>query len=169
MTNSLELDLDHEPLPEQDTPLLPVDQIAPSFECILTSGQKISLAQLLDRSHLLLNFIKGTWCPFCQQHLQNLRAWQKRFDAEKRTMILVLSNESVDVLRQWTQENPLPYLIGSVLSPLTVFRSYGVNTPGESFARPASFLIEKSGKVRMAYDGTRGNPLKKTCEQCGVG
>lgn len=167
----LEIDLNHEPLPPGKGALLGVGADAPDFQVTLTSGQRIQLRELVGRGPVLLNFIKGTWCPFCQKHLSTLRDWQKAMTKTNST-ILVLSNEAVEVLREWLLEHPQPFLFGSVTPAMPVFKSYGVEVVGDPFARPATFLIDRNptgqAVIRMAYDGTRGDQLRQQCESCGV-
>ncbi len=165
---ALALDLNQEPMPPGEGMLLKVGEVAPDFEFLLTSVRKMRLSELLSRSHVLLNFIKGTWCPFCQKHLETLRNWQKNLDRRKSTTILVLSNEPLAAIQSWSRENGIPCLMGSVVEPQTVFQSYGVSVPSESFSRPGVFLVEQSGKIRMSYAGPRGTALLEQCTECGV-
>lgn len=163
---SPDLDLESEPLPQGLRPLIAVGQRAPEFETVLTTGQTLKLTELAARGPVLLNFIKGTWCPFCQKHMLTLRDWQKSL-ARSDSTILVLSNEPVQTLRDWLAHHPLPYLFGSLANSRTVFESYGVDVQGEAFARPATFLVDKDLGVRMAFDGTRGRKLVESCIECG--
>ena len=165
---SMDLDLDHEPLPEGVTRILEAGSKAPDFEFILTSEQRLSLLSLLKRTHVLLNFIKGTWCPFCQQHMSQLRNWQKKLEGSYNTTILVLSNEPSEILRAWAKDNKVIYLLGSVQNSAEVFKKYGVSVGAEPFARPAVFLIDPLSNIRMAFDGTRGKELQAQCLKCGV-
>jgi peroxiredoxin len=123
------------------------------FDFELTSGQKVSLTDLNSRSPVLLNFIKGTWCPFCQRHLYNLRSWQNKFSYRNITL-LVISNEPTEALRAWARDNEIKYLFGSIKDTL-VFSKYGVDIANHDFARPATFLIEKGMVIRFSYTGVR--------------
>ena len=162
------MNLNEEPLPPTADALIQVGQTAPDFSFQTTSGQKLKISELASRGIVLLNFIKGTWCPFCQQHLENLRGWQKRV-VDSNSTILVVSNDSIEAIRQWVRTHPVQYLFGSVDDPAKVFKDYGVRIQNEKFARPATYLLEKGGRIRMAYDGVRGSALVQKCEDCGMG
>jgi peroxiredoxin len=162
-----ELDLEQEPLLQGKRELLPIGSVAPDFKATLMSSQEISLEELLRRGPVVLNFIKGTWCPFCQKHLYQLRSWQQSITLKSST-ILVLSSEGVGSLRAWLTENPMPYLFAAPKDSRSVFQSYGVDVERETFARPATFLIDAHKKVLMSYGGARGSALAESCENCGI-
>ncbi len=143
--------------PVQST-LLEPGSVAPDFNFILTTGVNIYLSQLCERSPVLINFIKGTWCPFCTAHLANLRKWQQSISRRNVTM-LALSNEDVQVLRTWSQENRIDYLFGQVVDK-AIFKKYGIDIENQEFPAPATFLVEKNMKVRLSYMGKRNDQLK---------
>ncbi|MFN7684765.1 MAG: peroxiredoxin family protein [Oligoflexia bacterium] len=162
------IDLNTEPLPLANSEPLLQGQRAPDFHCKLTTGTQVQISELLGRTHVLLNFIKGTWCPFCQQHMLNLRSWQKTQELAQKSTLLVISNEPIDALREFRREHSIAYLMASVQSPSTVFQAYGIAVQGENFCRPAVFLIEQGGIIRMAHHGTRGSELDQSCRSCGA-
>lgn len=129
--------------------LLSVGDSAPDFEFKLTTGFTVKLSDLVNKGPVLLNFIKGTWCPFCTTHMSNLRKWQKGLN-KKNINIMVLSNEDLDVIRNWVKENQFDYMFGHA-NETKVFQKFGIEIEKMNFPSPATFLIEKDLKVRFSY------------------
>lgn len=136
-----------------------IGDLAPDFQFTLTSGKTLTLQELTDRSIVLLNFIKGTWCPYCQQHMRNLRKWGNSLSITKSLTILVLSNEPIENLRSWASENNIDYLLGT-FKDSEILRSYGIDIENHSFPKPATVLIEKNRKIRFVHLEARTEDLQ---------
>jgi peroxiredoxin len=158
------MDLENEPLPEGSRPILSPGASAPEIQIQLSNGFQTKLSDLTKKGTVLVNFIKGTWCPFCQAHMSTLRKWQRDLFATKKVTLLVVSNEPVQVIRDWIKQNPVDFLFGSVQDP-KVFEGYGVDVAKLEFPRPAVFLVENGMRIRMSYDGTRGGKLQTLVEK----
>ena len=158
-----ELDLAIEPVFESTAKLLEAGATAPDFKMNFHPKTEISLSELVQKGPVLLNFIKGTWCPFCQTHMKHLKDWKAKLFV-KNVILLVISCESVETIRHWVQANPVDFLFGSVMDP-AVFMSYGVNLEEYEFPKPATFLIERKMVVRMSYAEARGISLKEQVEK----
>jgi len=150
-----EVNLDLEPDYESTSPLPKAGDIAVDFEFTLTTSQKLSLKKLNSRGPVLLNFIKGTWCLFCQQHMFNLRKWQDTL-RHKNISLLVISNEEVGILGDWGRENHIDYLLGSATNQDDIFKRYGIDINNHDFPRPATFLIDMDMTIRLVFAGPRG-------------
>lgn len=143
--------------------LLSVGDTAPDFEFKLTTGFTIKLSELVSKGPVLLNFIKGTWCPFCTTHMANLRKWQKGLN-KKNISIMVLSNEDLDTIRNWVKDNDIDYMFGNV-NDKKVFHQFGIEIEKMNFPSPATFLIEKDLKVRFTYIGKRDQALENSVSE----
>ncbi len=158
--------LEQEPLLDADREVLGAGTKAPEFVLSLPSGLDLSLNELLRNGPLLLNFIKGVWCPFCQRHLSNLQRWRTTL-MKKKVVIAVASNEPVYVLQQWLKTHPVNFLFGSIHES-SVFKSYGVDLRSHAFPRPATFLIDVDGTIRFSYQNERGTKLEKKIENIAL-
>jgi peroxiredoxin len=52
--------------------MINVGEKIPNVLITLVDGRKVELSQLLQRGPVILNFIMGTWCPFCDNHLKKV-------------------------------------------------------------------------------------------------
>lgn len=57
-------------------------------------GQEVSLEKLLDHKPAIINFYRGTWCPYCNLEL---RAYIEILKEEKDVIMFSISPESPDV------------------------------------------------------------------------
>ena len=129
----------------------------PNFVLPMASGSDFELDEVLKRGPVILNFIKGTWCPYCQLHLKNLRDWQERIVSQNKqasVTVIIISNEPLPVIRKWLKANPVLCLFASDLQGV-VARSFGVNLSPEEFLKPATFLVDSKKTVRMVFAGAR--------------
>ena len=168
MTNSLSQDdpmanletdsLDDEPIPEGSHRPLAAGKSFPDFDITLPEGSVIPVASFITRGPAIINFIKGTWCPFCQTHMRNLMRWRDSV-SDKNVALLALTNESPSVVSSWLRKNSINFTLASV--PSKVFGILGIDIPKHEFARPATFVVEPSMLIRMSYVGPRGKTLIK--------
>ncbi|MGV3664558.1 MAG: peroxiredoxin family protein [Leptospira bouyouniensis] len=132
---------------------LPLDTKVKDWELILTSNQKIRISDIIQRGPLLLVFIRGTWCPFCQIHLKNLSEWATSLN-EKEGNVIVVSTEPIHVLKSWLNINPMNFIFASD-STLELSQYFGVRIQPNDFAQAATFLIDSNFTIRLAYKGKR--------------
>ncbi|MCG6148434.1 hypothetical protein EHQ96_13440 [Leptospira levettii] len=132
---------------------LPLDYKVQDWELILSSNQKIKISEIISRGPLILVFIRGTWCPFCQIHLKNLSEWATSLN-EKEGNVIVVSTEPIHVLKSWLNLNPMNFLFASD-STLELCQYFGVRIQPNDFAQAATFLIDSDLTIRLAYKGKR--------------
>lgn len=132
-----------------------VNSQAPDFELSDENGNKVKLSDFRDKTHLLLVFVRGDWCPGC--HIM-LRAYQREAERLRRKNIHVLSigPDPAGVNKEMVQRLGLSFHVLADDGQRTAMQ-YGVQLEeyGNEFAEkyeegiplPASFLIDKSGKV----------------------
>ncbi len=67
-------------------------------------------------------------------------------------MIVVISNESPQVLTKWQESNPISFLL--LLDEFgKVAREYGVRKQEDDYSRLAMIVIDKDGSARVIDDG----------------
>lgn len=138
---------------------LQVGDQAPEFEALLVDGRSVPLSQLLERGPLMLNFIRGTWCMFCRSHMGSVHRWLK--EVRKNVTVLVITNESLERVREWKAKEQMSYLMASDPEQ-GIISQFGLELTDEEFARPAVFLIDMDGQIRMAHYAKRTNVIQKT-------
>jgi len=50
-----------------------VGEDAPDFKLPLAQGGEFHLGSVTRSGPILINFIRGTWCDFCSNHLSKMR------------------------------------------------------------------------------------------------
>ena len=132
------------------------ETIEGDFKLVLSGNREISFTETLKNGPLLLVFIKGTWCPFCQIHLQKLRAWTESIKSIVTT--IVVSSESVDDITKWLRENPSTYLFASDKNG-DAARKFRVWLEDKNYAQAATFLVEVDKTIRFSYAGKRDKSI----------
>lgn len=93
------------------SPIL-VGQTVPDITLENIEGKSISLAKLLQQKPTLLIFYRGSWCPYCNTHLAELR----KIEAELLSMgfqIVAVSPDLPEFLQQTMEKNKLNYQLVS--------------------------------------------------------
>ena len=140
-----------------------VGQKAPNIKCKLLNGTNFELYSTLKNGPVILNFIRGTWCPFCTKHLSKIRHWQDKIG--RRSTMLIISNEETAILKDWVKQNKIGYLF--ISDPqLEIIKSYDVKGLLIDSTRPSTFLIDTDQSIQMIFkgirtDSTRDKMLKK--------
>lgn len=142
------------------------NDIVPNFNVRLVSGLEFELYNSLQKGPVILNFIMGTWCPFCDNHLKKIRTWQEKLG--KNTTLLIISSQSLDVLRSYGEKYPTTFLIGSD-PDLQVIKAYHTEKLLFPIAKPSTMLIDQDRILKMRFDGvrtdsSRAKMLKKITE-----
>jgi len=68
---------------------LKVGAEAPSFEAKDQSGTLIKSADLIKEGSVVLIFYRGTWCPYCQKHVDELQKGLEQLTAKGAKVVLV--------------------------------------------------------------------------------
>ena len=165
--SSNELSLDEEPVFPVSGAQLVAGSMAPDFAFKAAVGDvNLTLSSVLQNGPVLLNFIKGTWCPFCQTYMSRLNKWRSQLKG-KSVSSLVISNESPAIIRSWLKVHPVDFLFGSVQDP-AVFVDWGVRINDQAFARPATFLIDGTGEIRLVFNLSRGSRWETSIGNIGI-
>ncbi|OUR95815.1 hypothetical protein A9Q84_15045 [Halobacteriovorax marinus] len=137
--------------------ILQLDETISDWDIKLSNNQEAKISSIVKNGPLLLIFIRGTWCPFCRMHMSRLNTWKRKLSGKNAT-IIVVSSESTDLIRQWLDKNPMPYLFASD-SQSELADYFGVRFENNDFSQAATFLIDSNLSIRLAYKGkrTKGN------------
>jgi len=135
-----------------------IGDFAPAFSLKDIAGSTVTLSEY-ENKVVLLEFW-ATWCPPCKASVPELIELQKRYETKEFTVIGIsidhaqnLSNRLYEFSRSYHVNYPV--LIGND----DVARKYNVSSI------PASFLIDKKGKIVDIYIGYADDFTEKISAQ----
>jgi len=114
-------------------------QIAPDFTARDLHGRIVRLSQYRG-SVVLLNFW-ATWCPACRREMPLLNTWYAANAARQLVVLGVDKQESVSDVRSFIRGRGLRY-------PLAIDENGAAVSAYALPGMPASFVIDRSGRVR---------------------
>jgi peroxiredoxin len=144
---------------------------SPSFELPDHTGKRVSSAELLGKGRLVLQFIRGRWCPFCVGQMEAMSYIAAEIGAAGASLVAVSPQTEkqsffmhdqhklafpllVDGGNQCARQFGLDYRVSDEQQGL--YRSTFVNLPhvnGDSsweLAIPATFVIDRDGTILFA-------------------
>ncbi len=151
---------------------LRVGELAPDFELPdVGSGRIVALTALLDRGPVVVNFMRGFWCPYCNLQMRALARAEPRISARGATLLAVTA-QPLEAALNGLAVNPLPYRLlydqgarTAALFGLTfpivpelarIYELAGIPTAVDAYAQKvlpltASYVIGRDGTVVYAY------------------
>lgn len=81
---------------------------APGFTLPNTRGEPVSLASLLDKGPVVLNFYRGAWCPYCNLELKALNDALPEITALGASLLSISPNV-VEKSAAFAAENPFGF------------------------------------------------------------
>ncbi|MCU0824416.1 MAG: redoxin domain-containing protein [Leptospira sp.] len=130
-----------------------VDETVKNITLQLSSGEFKSILDFLRDGPLLLVFIRGTWCPFCNIHLKNLNLWVENLKNKKGTVIVV-SSEKLITIKRWLAYNHVGFMFAADPS-YELIDHFGVRIRPNQFSQAATFLVDTNQTIRLVYKGKR--------------
>lgn len=73
-------------------------------------GEQISLKSLITKDYLLLNFFRGSWCPFCSMELREYERLKEKF-LKSNIDIVAISPEVAKYSKKTKEDNFLSFEI----------------------------------------------------------
>ncbi|HET7217749.1 MAG TPA: peroxiredoxin family protein [Vicinamibacterales bacterium] len=130
---------------------------APPFVLPNQKGQRQSLQDYLQRGPVLLAFHRGTWCPNCRRKFGELAKNSPAYVARGVQVVTVVAQAS-DVVRRYVEDSGVPFNI-LIDESRDVLKAYGVwhrlGLDAWNIARPALFLIDRTGTIHYSFVGER--------------
>lgn len=125
----------------------------PDFYLPAINGEMVHLWDCLVEGPVLIEFMRGTWCPNARKRLRELAEARERFRA-LWTRILVLVCEDPFTVQRFFERQPSPLTV-LMDTDRTAARDYGVHVrlglEGWNIARPSSFLVDRAGYLRHIF------------------
>ncbi|MEO0143106.1 MAG: TlpA disulfide reductase family protein, partial [candidate division WOR-3 bacterium] len=123
------------------------------FDSIEVNNNKGFTLPTIDGGSVSLSDYKGrvviidfwaTWCPPCRRSIPHLVSLYERYK-ENGLVILGISNEDVETLKRFRDENGINYPL--LLGTNEIFKQYAVR------AIPHTIFLDKKGKTRKTQVG----------------
>ena len=127
-----------------------VGQPAPDFSLPDQRGNRHTLSSFKGRSNVMLLFYRGSWCPFCIGHLEDIQTLFPTL-SERDIQLLAISPDPASDSQDLAERFDQPYLFLSDAT-LKVTDRYGIRR-NKKLPHPAVILIDKQGKVAWFYVG----------------
>jgi len=121
---------------------------APGFTLPNTRGELVSLAPLLEKGPVVLNFYRGAWCPYCQLELKALNDALPDITALGASLLSISPNV-VEKSAAFAAENPFDFDILSDVDNKVASKYQLVFSLADKL-RP---IYEKFGLDLQAFDG----------------
>lgn len=125
----------------------------------------VGLGTMAESGPIVLNFIVGTWCPQCVDHLMAITAALKNNNLK----IIVISNESqirldneFNKYSKWSKLENIPLTLHSDASKKLI-NIFKLKVPVFGFSKPATFLIHNKETVQVLSTGIP-NTEKTICD-----
>lgn len=134
-----------------------------------------SLAELRKTSPLIVEFLRGTWCPNCKKRMAQMETYREELKRLDVALVYIAAEKRDGMFHpeQYLKDHPIsfPFLLDEDRS---VTKSYGVYhwlaKDAINIARPASMLVDREGIVRFVYVGegqTDRAPVEQLLEAVG--
>jgi thiol-disulfide isomerase/thioredoxin len=125
----------------------PFSGLAPDFSLKSFDGQEVSLSRLKGKV-VLLDFW-ATWCGPCKESIPHLIQLYKNYRESGFEVVgMNIDKGDGETVRRFVMSMDIPYPV--VITPEDVVRSYRVT------GIPATFLIDRQGKIREKMVGFSG-------------
>ena len=128
----------------------PVKFPAPALSLPNTSGEMETLEEYRGQVVLVNNW--SIWCPPCKAEMPTLQAYYEAHALQGLTVIGIEAGEPADEVTQFANSLGLtfPVWVDTETASLTAFRNSGL---------PNSYVIDRSGTVRLAWIGEISRPM----------
>lgn len=122
---------------------------APDFSIPDQHGAIIHLAEVAERSAVVLVFVPFAFSPVCGDEISALNGWQDRLRSQRRGVeIIAVSADSKYTLAAWAAERGVDVRLGSDFWPHgRIARSYGVFDSEHGVAERGVFAISTGGTI----------------------
>lgn len=146
----------------------PAGDLAPDFTLPTSTGTLVNLREMTKYGPVILNFYRGTWCPYCNIEFESLLASMPQFRSHQASVLAVSpqvldrNSEPVeaDFLDLCDQGNKVAGKFGLVY-PLgdkikAVFQQFGIlleelnQDAAYEVPVPATYVIDKEMRIRYA-------------------
>ncbi|MGZ0015177.1 peroxiredoxin family protein [Yeosuana sp. AK3] len=126
---------------------LQVGAIAPNFTANDIYNTSYSLTDALGNGEVVLIFIRGQWCPFCNKHLKEIQE-HLPFIFKKGASVVVVSPETSEFIKKTIKKTGAEFTI--------------VHDQDNAIAKAYDVLFKPSSLHRVMYNVVLGAKLKES-------
>lgn len=141
------------------TKTLAVGSRAPEF--LLSAANRdgiLSLSGFLSRGVLIVEFLRGTWCPNCRRRMSELETMKADIERVGAQLVYIAAEKSEGVWKpgKFLQSHPVsfPFLLDEDRS---VTKAYGLHhrlgVDAIDIAHPATLVINRDRTIQYIYRG----------------
>jgi peroxiredoxin len=127
-----------------------VEYPAPQLNLIDLEGKPVSLVELQGEIVLVNNW--AVWCPFCEAEMPQLEAYFQNHKEEAFHLVGINVGDQAGDVRDYVQRRAITFPIWVDPKGVTfdAFKNQHL---------PSSYVIDRSGTVRLAWNGPIGLDL----------
>jgi peroxiredoxin len=130
---------------------LTTSEKAPHFDLEGTDDDRVTLADFLGRSNLLLVFHPFAFTDVCEEEARDLQENIESF-RNAQTEVVLVSCDPAPTRRAWKEQLGAEYTFASDFWPHgEAAKAYGVFNERNGAAHRGTFLIDKDGQVIWSY------------------
>jgi len=129
-------------------PVIPPRE-APALALKNLDGRTISLADLLGKKVILINFW-ATWCPPCREEMPSIQRLWSQLNGDQFEVLAVNNGEDTKTVLEYTGSLAIPLEF-----PILVDPQYTAMHDWKVMGLPASFLVDKQGQIVYSALGGR--------------
>lgn len=156
---------------EKVNPIL-ISSTIPDVSVKNTDGKTVNLRNLVSKKPTIFVFYRGGWCPYCNQHLADLKKIEGDIE-ELGYQVFAISADRPELLKKTKEKNELTYTLLSD-APMTAtkafglafkvddetvkrYKEYGIDLEADSgyehhiLPAPAVYLVNTKGEIKFNY------------------
>lgn len=151
---------DRNPDVQNITETLGIGSRAPDFRlAAANSDRTFELKDLLSRTPVILEFLRGTWCPNCRKRMVELEGLKAEIEQAAGALVCIAAEKREGMWKPETflQSHPLsfPFLLDE---DRAVTKAYGlyhrIGIDAIDIAHPATLVVDREARVRYIYRGS---------------
>jgi peroxiredoxin len=141
------------------TETLGIGSRAPDFQLKdANGGRTYSLAGLLAKGPVVLEFMRGTWCASCQKRLIEIEKVKTELWQAGAQLVYIAAEKSGGLWQpeSFLKSHPVsfPFLLDedrSVIKAYGLFHRVGIDA--WNIAHPATMIVPREGRIRYIFKG----------------
>jgi peroxiredoxin len=142
---------------QNTTDTLGIGSRAPDFRLTAVNTNKTySLAELIADSPVILEFMRGTWCPNCRKRMSELEMLKDDIKSAGANLVYIAAEKRGGMWNpeKFFESHPItyPFLLDE---DREVIKAYGlyhrIAVDALDIAHPATVIVDREGRVRYIY------------------